>query len=268
MAEGKIMHIDLTGRTAIVTGSTGGIGLAIARGLAASGAGVVVNGRKAPAVERAVRDLSALGAGKATGFTGDLGTAAGCAALVAAHPSCDILINNLGIFEPKDFFDTPDEDWSRFFEVNVMSGVRLSRAYLPGMKERNWGRVVFISSESALNIPVEMIHYGFSKTAQLSVARGLAERMAGTGVTVNSVLPGPTLSEGLADMLKPEQERTGKPLTEVAAEFVMEHRPSSIIRRAATVDEVANMVVYLSSPQASVTTGASVRVDGGVLSTI
>lgn len=262
------MRIDLTGRTAIVTGSTGGIGMAIARGLVTSGARVVVNGRKSPAVDKAVRDLSTLGAGKAEGFTGDLGTAAGCAALVAAHPTCDILINNLGIFEPKDFFDTPDADWSRFFEVNVMSGVRLSRAYLPGMKERNWGRVVFISSESALNIPVEMIHYGFSKTAQLSVARGLAERMAGTGVTVNSVLPGPTLSEGLADMLKPEQERTGRPLEEVAAEFVMTHRPSSIIRRAATVEEVANMVVYLSSPQASATTGASVRVDGGVLSTI
>lgn len=262
------MRIDLTGRKAIVTGSTGGIGLAIAKGLAASGAQVVVNGRRPEAVERAVAALSGLGSGGAVGFTEDLGTAAGCAALVKAHPDCDILINNLGIFEPKDFFDTPDEDWSRFFEVNVMSGVRLSRACLPGMKARGWGRVVFISSESAFNIPVEMIHYGFSKTAQVSVARGLAERMAGTGVTVNSVLPGPTLSEGLAEMLRPEQEKTGKPLEEVAAEFVMAHRPSSIIRRAATVEEVANMVVYLSSPQASATTGASVRVDGGVLSTI
>lgn len=262
------MQIDLTGRTAIVTGSTGGIGLAIAKGLAASGARVVVNGRREAAVHRAVSALSGLGGGGAVGFTGDLGTAEGCAALVAAHPQCDILINNLGIFEPKDFFDTPDADWSRFFEVNVMSGVRLSRAYLPGMEKKGWGRVVFISSESAFNIPVEMIHYGFSKTAQVTVARGLAERMAGTGVTVNSVLPGPTLSEGLADMLRPEQEKTGRPMEELAAAFVMEHRPSSIIRRAATVEEVANMVVYLSSPQASATTGASVRVDGGVLSTI
>ncbi|MCE2574302.1 SDR family NAD(P)-dependent oxidoreductase [Komagataeibacter sp. FNDCR2] len=262
------MRIDLTGRTAIVTGSTGGIGLAIAKGLAASGARVVINGRRQAAVDQAVKELSRLGAGGAVGFTGDLGTAAGCEALVAAYPSCDILINNLGIYEQKDFLETPDEDWARFFEVNVMSGVRLSRAYLPGMKERDWGRVVFISSESAFNIPVEMIHYGFSKTAQVSIARGLAERMAGTGVTVNSVLPGPTLSEGLADMLKPEQEKTGKSLEEVAAGFVMTHRPSSIIRRAASVEEVANMVVYLSSPQASATTGASVRVDGGVLSTI
>ena len=261
------MKIDLAGRTAIVTGSTGGIGLAIATGLSGCGARVVVNGRRQPAVDRAVSIVSGAG-GEAVGFVGDLGPADGCAALVAAHPSCDILINNLGIFEPKDFFDTPDEDWTRFFEVNVMSGVRLSRAYLPGMEARDWGRVGFISSESALNIPVEMIHYGFSKTAQVAVARGLAERMAGTNVTVNSVLPGPTLSEGLAEMLRPEQEKTGKTLEEVAAEFVMAHRPSSIIRRAATVEEVANMVVYLSSPQASATTGASVRVDGGVLSVI
>ncbi|GBQ45982.1 SDR family NAD(P)-dependent oxidoreductase [Komagataeibacter sucrofermentans] len=262
------MQIDLTGRTAIVTGSTGGIGLAIARGLVASGAHVIINGRRPAAVAEAVKALSTLGRGSVAGFTGDLGTAEGCAALVANHPHCDILINNLGIFEQKDFFETPDADWTRFFEVNVMSGVRLSRAYLPGMQARDWGRVVFISSESAFNIPVEMIHYGFSKTAQVTIARGLAERMAGTNVTVNSVLPGPTLSEGLAEMLRPEQEKTGKTMEEVAAEFVMQHRPSSIIRRAASVDEVANMVVYLSSPQASATTGAAVRVDGGVLSTI
>ncbi|POF62030.1 oxidoreductase [Novacetimonas maltaceti] len=261
------MKIDLAGRTAIVTGSTGGIGLAIATGLAQCGARVVVNGRRAAAVDRAVATIAQAG-GAAVGFVGDLGAADGCAALVAAHPSCDILVNNLGIFEPRDFFDTPDEDWTRFFEINVMSGVRLSRAYLPGMRERDWGRVIFISSESALNIPVEMIHYGFSKTAQVAIARGLAERMAGTNVTVNSVLPGPTLSEGLAEMLRPEQEKTGKTLEEVAADFVMEHRPSSIIRRAATVEEVANMVIYLASPLASATTGASVRVDGGVLSVI
>ncbi|MCE2563685.1 SDR family NAD(P)-dependent oxidoreductase [Komagataeibacter sp. FNDCF1] len=262
------MQIDLTGRTAIVTGSTGGIGLAIAKGLAESGAQVVVNGRRAPAVEKAVRAVAASGTGQAMGFTGDLGTAEGCAALVAAYPSCDILINNLGIYEPGDFFETPDTDWTRFFEVNVMSGVRLSRAYLPGMEKTGWGRVVFISSESAFNIPVEMIHYGFSKTAQVAIARGLAKRMAGTRVTVNSVLPGPTLSEGQAEMLKPEQEKTGHSLEQLAAAFTMEHRPGSIIRRAATVEEVANMVVYLSSPQASATTGAAVRVDGGVLDTI
>ncbi|NHO33463.1 SDR family NAD(P)-dependent oxidoreductase [Acetobacter fallax] len=262
------MLIDLKGRTAIVTGSTGGIGLAIAKGLAAAGARVVVNGRRADAVERAVQAVSDAGTAPAIGYTGDLGTAEGCAALIKAHPTCDILINNLGIFEPKEFFDIPDEDWTRFFEINIMSGVRLSRAYAPAMKTRNQGRIVFISSESAFNIPVEMVHYGFSKTAQVSIARGLAETLVGTGVTVNSVLPGPTLSEGLEQMLKPAQEKSGKPITEVAAEFVMEHRPSSIIRRAATVEEVANMVVYLCSPQASATTGAAVRVDGGVISSI
>ncbi len=262
------MLIDLKGKTAIVTGSTGGIGLAIAKGLATAGAQVIVNGRRPDAVERAVKTVSEAGPVPAIGYTGDLGTAEGCAALVKAHPACDILINNLGIFEPKEFFDIPDEDWTRFFEINVMSGVRLSRAYAPAMKTNNHGRIIFISSESAFNIPVEMVHYGFSKTAQVSVARGLAEALAGTGVTVNSVLPGPTLSEGLEQMLKPAQEKSGKSMQEVAAEFVMEHRPSSIIRRAATVEEVASMVVYLSSPQASATTGAAVRVDGGVLSTI
>ena len=261
------MKIDLTGRTAIVTGSTGGIGLAIATGLAGCGARVVVNGRRQPAVDRAVSIVSGAG-GDAVGFVGDLGTADGCAALVAAHPSCDILINNLGIFEPKDFFDTPDEDWTRFFEVNVMSGVRLSRAYLPGMQERDWGRVVFISSESALNIPVEMVDYGVSKTAMLGLARGLAKLMAGTNVTVNSVLPGPTLSEGVEDMLKAQNPGSTRPVAELAAEFVQKHRPSNILRRMATVDEVANLVVYAASPLASATTGAALRVDGGTVDTI
>ena len=185
-----------------------------------------------------------------------------------SHPSCDVLANNLGIYGPRDFFETPDEEWTRYFEINVMSGVRLSRAYLPGMVERGWGRVIFISSESGLNIPADMIHYGMTKTAQLAISRGLAKRVAGTGVTVNAVLPGPTLSEGVAEMLKNEIAATGKPLDQVAADFVRASRPSSIIRRPATVEEVANMVIYAASPQASATTGAALRVDGGVVDTI
>ncbi|PZR87561.1 MAG: oxidoreductase [Stutzerimonas stutzeri] len=263
------MNINLTGKTAIVTGSTAGIGLAIAKELAASGASVVVNGRTPESVDRALAAAArTVPETNLTGFVGDLGTAEGCAALVAAHPTCDILVNNLGIYGPQDFFETPDAEWTRFFEVNVMSGVRLSRAYLPAMAEKAWGRVVFISSESALNIPADMIHYGFTKTAVLSIARGLAKRMAGTGVTVNSVLPGPTLSDGLAEMLKPEVKKTGRPIEALAAEFVLANRPSSIIRRAATVEEVANMVVYACSPQASATTGAALRVDGGVVDTL
>ena len=263
------MNIDLSGRTAIVTGSTLGIGFAIAEGLAKSGAAVVINGRSQAAVDAAVARLGKIAGGaQVRGFAADLGSAEGCEALVAAEPSCDILVNNIGIFALQDFFDTPDAEWQRFFDVNVMSGVRLSRAYVPGMIERAWGRVVFISSESGLNIPADMIHYGFTKTAQLSISRGLAKRVAGTGVTVNAVLPGPTLSEGLRDMLSDVETDGGKSIEEKAAEFVIEHRPSSIIRRAATVEEVANMVVYISSPQASATTGASLRVDGGVVETI
>jgi NAD(P)-dependent dehydrogenase (short-subunit alcohol dehydrogenase family) len=263
------MQIDLAGKLAIVTGSTVGIGLAIAKGLAGCGATVVINGRTAAAVDKAIDEArKEVPAGRFIAHPGDLGTAEGCAALVAAHPTCDILVNNLGIFGPRDFFETPDDEWTRYFEVNVMSGVRLSRAYLPAMGERGWGRVVFLSSESALNIPEDMVHYGVSKTAMVSLARGLAKRMAGTGVTVNSVLPGPTLSEGFAAMLAGEVSRTGKPVEEVAADFVMTHRSSSIIQRAASVEEVANMVVYTCSPQASATTGAALRVDGGVLNTI
>ncbi|HKU00424.1 MAG TPA: SDR family oxidoreductase, partial [Paraburkholderia sp.] len=202
------------------------------------------------------------------GFAGDLSTAASADALAQRYPDVEILVNNLGIFEPKPFEDIPDADWLRFFEVNVMSGVRLTRHYLPGMKARNWGRIVFVSSESAVQIPVEMIHYGMTKTAQIAVARGLAKRLAGTGVTVNSVLPGPTLSEGVAAMLKDEVAKTGQSIEEVAAAFVQQHRASSIIRRAASVDEVANMVVYACSQQSSATTGAALRVDGGVVDTI
>ncbi|WP_449267355.1 SDR family NAD(P)-dependent oxidoreductase [Fodinicurvata halophila] len=263
------MRIDLTGKKAIVTGSTKGIGLASAKGLAASGAAVVVNGRQQADVDAAIASVKAEApSADITGFAGDLGTAETCEALVAAHPACDILVNNLGIFEPQDFFETPDSEWTRFFEVNVMSGVRLSRAYLPGMEKAGWGRVVFVSSESAFNIPTEMIHYGFTKTAVTSIARGLAKRMAGTGVTVNSVLPGPTLSEGVVAMLKDEVEQTGKTLEEVGRDFVMADRPSSIIQRPSTVEEVANMIIYTCSQQASATTGASLRVDGGVVDSL
>ncbi|OZI30058.1 oxidoreductase [Bordetella genomosp. 10] len=263
------MKIDLSGKTAIVSGSTKGIGLASAKGLAACGATVVVNGRKQQDVDAAIAAVKAAVPGASVaGFTGDLGTAQGCDALVAAHPACDILVNNVGIFGPQDFFDTPDSEWTRFFEVNVMSGVRLSRAYLPGMRAKGWGRVVFLSSESAFNIPADMIHYGMTKTACTAVARGLAKRMAGTGVTVNSVLPGPTLSEGVAAMLQGEVDKTGKSLEEVGKDFVMAQRPSSIIQRPASVEEVAHLIVYACSPQASATTGAALRVDGGVVDSL
>jgi len=262
------VKIDLSGKTALVTGSTAGIGLAIVKGLATTGARVILNGRKDASVARALADVTAsIQNASVEGFVGDLGQAEGCESLVAAHPNVDILVNNLGVYGPQDFFETPDSEWSRFFETNVMSGVRLSRAYLPEMIERGWGRVVFIASESALNIPSDMIHYGFSKTAQLSIARGLAKRVAGTGVTVNSVLPGPTLSDGLVEMLK-DAAKPGQSIEETAAEFVMANRPSSIIQRAASVEEVANMVVYVCSTLSSATSGAALRVDGGVVDSI
>lgn len=212
------MKIDLSGKTALVTGSTAGIGFAIAKGLAGSGASIVINGRGQDKVDAAVRKLEGTGA-EARGIAADVSTAAGCKELVRAVPEIDILINNAGIFEPKDFFDIPDEDWTRFFEVNVMSGVRLSRAYMKGMLDRNWGRVVFISSESGLNIPVEMIHYGMTKTAQLSVARGLAQLTRGTGVTVNSVLPGPTMSEGVETFVKDLARQNGQSVDESRSQF-------------------------------------------------
>lgn len=263
------MKIDLTDKTAIVTGSTGGIGFAIAKGLAQAGAALVINGRKQDAVDQAIAQLqSEVASARVRGVAADLGTAEGCAALVAAEPATDILVNNVGIFGPQDFFELPDEEWELIFAVNVMSGVRLSRAYLPGMAERNWGRVIFLSSESALNIPADMIHYGVTKSADLGLSRGLAKRMAGTNVTVNSILPGPTLSEGVRDMLRNDQESTGKPMEEVAADFVATNRPTSIIRRIATVEEVANLAVYVASPLSSATTGAALRVDGGIVDTI
>lgn len=263
------MKIDLSNKTAIITGSTMGIGFAIAKGLAQAGASVVLNGRKQAGVDQAIAQLKREVPGaQVRGVAADLSSAAGCAALVKAVPSTDILINNVGIFELKDFFEIADEDWTRFFELNVMSGVRLSRAYLPQLIKKSWGRVVFISSESALNIPVEMIHYGFTKTADLAISRGLAKRVAGTGVTVNAVLPGPTQSEGVAVMLKDEAEKAHLSIEEAGVAFVKQHRSTSIIQRLAKVEEVANMVVYVCSPQASATTGAALRVDGGVLDTI
>ena len=263
------MNIDLSGKRALVTASTGGIGYAIAKGLAGAGATVVVNGRSDASVAEAVARLQAEVPGASiSGVAADLGSAQGVTALVKAAGSIDVLVNNAGIYGPQDFFETDDEVWDRYWATNVMSGVRLSRALLPAMVEKDWGRVVFIASESARNIPADMIHYGVSKTAQLALARGLAKRVAGSGVTVNSVLPGPTLSDGLAGMLEEQVQRSGQSLEAVADDFVMQNRPSSIIQRAATTDEVANLVVYVCSAQASATTGAALRVDGGVVDDI
>jgi len=253
------MRIDLSGKTALVTGSTEGIGFGAAKGLAEAGATVIVNGRSQQKVDAAVARIG----GVARGVAADLADAAGAEALFAALPEADIVVSNAGIFQPSDFFETDDATWDRHWHVNVMAGVRLARHYLPGMEAKGWGRFILIGSESAFNIPVEMIHYGVSKTADVALARGLAKRMAGTGVTVNSVLPGPTLSEGVAAMLKDQVAGTGKSLEEAGADFVKEHRPSSILRRAAMVEEVAAMIVYAASPQASATTGAALRVDGG-----
>ena len=263
------MNIDLSGKTALVTGSTAGIGHAIARALPRPAPRSCSTAGPRPRSMRPWRrSPRPCPARKVRGIAADVSTAAGCKALLAALPEVDILINNAGIFEPKGFFDIPDEDWSRFFEVNVMSGVRLARAYMPGMLKRNWGRIVFISSESALNIPKEMIHYGMTKTAQLAVARGLAEMTRGTAVTVNSVLPGPTMSEGVETFVKDLAKQNGQSVEEAAANFVKQHRPSSLLQRFASVEEIANMVVYVSSKQASVTNGAALRAEGGIIQTI
>lgn len=258
------MDLQLDGKTALVTGSTLGIGYAIARALSQEGARVVVNGRSDARVTEAVAKLRAeVSGGEVTGVAADLGTAEGVARLVASQREVDILVNNLGIFEPKAFEEITDADWMRFFEVNVMSGVRLSRHYLPGMKRRNWGRVVFISSESAINIPAEMIHYGMTKSAQISVARGLAETTAGTAVTVNSVLPGPTASEGVAGFVDQLAKDQGVSVEDVEREFFQSTRPSSLLKRFIRPDEVASLVAYVCSPLASATNGAALRVEGG-----
>ncbi|WP_050384484.1 SDR family NAD(P)-dependent oxidoreductase [Bradyrhizobium pachyrhizi] len=263
------MKIDLSGKTALVTGSTAGIGNAIAKGLAETGAEVVVNGRGQAKVDAAITAIAkAVPDAKVRGIAADVSTAEGCKALLAALPEVDILVNNAGIFEPKPFFDIPDEDWSRFYEVNVMSGVRLSRGYMQGMLKRNWGRIVFISSESGLNIPTEMIHYGMTKTAQLAIARGLAELTKGTAVTVNSVLPGPTMSEGVETFVKDLAKQNGQSVEEAASNFVKQHRPTSLLQRFASTEEIANLVVYVCSKQASATNGAALRAEGGIVNTI
>ena len=263
------MNIDLSGKTALVTGSTSGIGHAIAKGLAAAGARVVVNGRNPAKVDAAVSAIaSEVDLRGPAALPPTSRQPPDARSWLRMLPEVDILINNAGIFEPKGFLDIPDEDWSRFFDVNVMSGVRLSRAYLPGMLKRNWGRIVFISSESALNIPKEMIHYGMTKTAQLAVARGLAEMTRGTAVTVNSVLPGPTMSEGVETFVKDLAKQTGQSVEEAASQFVKQFRPTSLLQRFASVEEIANMVVYVASKEASATNGAALRAEGGIIQTI
>ena len=260
------MDLELRGRRALVTGSTGGIGFATAQALASEGAAVMVNGRTESRVTTAVRAIREAAPGAHVGgVAADLGTAEGCELLTREVPGADILVNNVGIFEPKPFEEIPDTEWFRFFETNVLSGVRLSRFYLPGMRARNWGRIVFVSSESAIQIPAEMIHYGMTKTAQLAVARGLAETTVGTGVTVNSVLPGPTASEGVGDFMQGLAMSRGVDFETMEREFFASARPSSLLRRFAKPEEVAAMIVYVCSPRASATNGAALRVDGGVV---
>jgi NAD(P)-dependent dehydrogenase (short-subunit alcohol dehydrogenase family) len=258
------MDIKLKGKRALVTGSTAGIGFAIAKGLAEVGASVIINGRTKARVDAALVKLP----GNVEGLAADLGMAQGVESAIAKYPEVEILVNNLGIFEPKPFEQITDEDWFRFFEVNVMSGVRLSRHYLPRMKQKNWGRIIFVSSESGVQIPSEMIQYGMTKTAQLAVSRGMAETTVGTGVTVNAVLPGPTASEGVSEFVDQLSKREGVDKQAFEKEFFTTMRPSSLLKRFATPEEVANIVTYLDSPLSSATNGAAVRVDGGVVRSI
>jgi NAD(P)-dependent dehydrogenase (short-subunit alcohol dehydrogenase family) len=263
------MDLGIRGKRALVTGSTLGIGHAAARQLAEEGASVVVNGRTQIRVDAAVREIrSAVAGADVRGVAADLGTAEGCDIVIQVVPELDILVNNVGIFEPKEFERISDAEWVSFFEVNVLSGVRLSRHYLSGMRTNDWGRIVFVSSESAVQIPAEMIHYGMTKTAQVAVARGIAETTAGTGVTVNSVLPGPTASEGVSTFVRQMAESRGVDFRTIEKEFFEHARPSSLLKRFATPDEVASMIVYVCSAKASATNGSALRVDGGVVRAI
>ena len=263
------MNLRLGGKRALVTGSTAGIGFASAARLAEEGASVVINGRSEERVEEAVRRvLERAPEAEISGVAANLGAAEGVEELLRRVPETDILVNNLGIFEPKDFEEISDDDWFRFFETNVMSGVRLARHYLPGMEERDWGRIVFVSSESAIHIPPEMIHYGVTKTAQLAVARGLAETTVGTGVTVNSVLPGPTASEGVKTFVGRMAQEQGKDENAMEEEFFQTARPTSLLQRFIEPEEVAAMIAFVCSPVSSATNGASLRADGGVVRSV
>jgi NAD(P)-dependent dehydrogenase (short-subunit alcohol dehydrogenase family) len=266
---GDTMDLKLTGKVALVTGSTAGIGLAIARSLAGEGANVYLNGRTQERVDRAVAAIRPHAAtGSVHGIVADFSSSAGAETVIAKLPAVDVLVNNVGIFEPKPFADISDADWYRFFEVNVMSGVRLSRYYLAGMLQKNWGRILFISSESAVQTPPEMVHYGMTKTAQVAVARGIAESVAGTGVTVNSILAGPTESEGVGGFVEAMAKQQNKSKQAIEKEFFDHVRPSSLLKRFATVDEVAAMVTYVASELSSATNGSALRVDGGVVKAI
>ncbi|HGE6772779.1 TPA: SDR family NAD(P)-dependent oxidoreductase [Klebsiella aerogenes] len=263
------MKLDLTHKVAVVSGSTSGIGLGIAKGLARAGATVVIVGRQRRGVDTAIAAINAeYPDAQLRGVVADLSTEEGVSALLAAEPHADVVVNNLGIFNDKDFFSVPDSEWLHFYNVNVLSGVRLSRHYAQGMIDNGWGRIIFVSSESGVAIPADMINYGVTKSANLAVSHGLAKRLAGTGVTVNAILPGPTFTEGLQEMLAEAATQSGRSPREQADEFVKTARPSSIIHRAADVDEVANLAVYLASPLSSATTGAALRVDGGVVDTL
>jgi NAD(P)-dependent dehydrogenase (short-subunit alcohol dehydrogenase family) len=259
------MDLDLKGKRTLVSGSTAGIGFAIANTLTQEGAHVIVNGRSQASVDDAVAQIKANTGGNVEGFAGDLSKADVAEEFARLHPGIEILVNNLGIFEPKAFEDIPDSDWLRFFDINVLSGIRLARLFLPAMKLANWGRIIFISSESAVQIPAEMIHYGMTKTAQLAVSRGLAESVAGTGITVNSILPGPTKSRGVIEFVEALSKSDGKSFEEFEKEFFEKFRPSSLIKRFAQPEEVASLVAYVASPLSSATTGAAIRVDGGVI---
>ncbi len=260
------MNLKLENKHALVSGSTAGIGYAIALGLAREGAKVIINGRTQERVDIAIANIhKEVPEAKLGGIAADLGTAVGVESLIQQLPTVDILVNNLGIFEPKAFEEIPDADWFRLFEVNVMSGVRLSRAYLPGMKQRHWGRIIFISSESAVHIPAEMVHYGMTKTAQIAIARGLAESCAGTNVTVNSVLAGPTASEGVTTFVAELARQKNLSPEEFEQEFFKTMRPTSLIKRFLQPEEVANVTVFACSPEASAINGATLRAEGGLI---